>query len=121
MPLLYTLRQPQPPAKYIRFYGKCQSLYTRIRKINFLTIIMGCYKIAIMTDINKKILVVRKIKYSHRTDYYIEKTADTLDEASKYLVALEALNDDKDRSYHLFNAYGIIDAEEKHSELVARQ
>ena len=42
---------------------------------------MGCYKIAIMTDINKKILVVRKIKYSHRTDYYIEKTADTLDEA----------------------------------------
>tara|TARA_B100000029_G_scaffold407084_1_gene407900 strand:+ start:177 stop:446 length:270 start_codon:yes stop_codon:yes gene_type:complete len=79
---------------------------------------VGYYKIAIMTDTNKKILVVRKIKYSHRTDYYIEKTADTLDEASKYLVALEALNDDKDRSYHLFNAYGIIDAEKNASELV---
>jgi len=71
-----------------------------------------------MTDINKKILVVRKIQYSHRDDYYIEKTANTLDEASKYLVALEALNNDKDITYHLFNAYGIIDAEEKSSELV---
>ena len=79
---------------------------------------MGCYKIAIMTDINKKILVVEKIKYSHRCAYSIEKTADTLDEASKYLVALEALNDDKDKSYHLFNAYGIIDAEKNASELV---
>ena len=69
-------------------------------------------------DTNKIILVVRKIQYSHRDDYYIEKTADTLDEASKYLVALEALNDDKDRSYHLFNAYGIIDAEKNDSELV---
>ena len=71
-----------------------------------------------MTDINKKILVVRKIQYSHRDDYYIEKTANTLDEASKYLVALEALNNDKDKSFHLFNAYEIIDAEENSSELV---
>ena len=71
-----------------------------------------------MTDINKKILVVQKIKYSHRCAYSIEKTADTLDEASKYIVALEALNDDKDKSYHLFNAYGIIDAEKNASELV---
>ena len=115
MPLLYTLRQPQPPTKYIRFYEICQSLYTRIVKIKFLTLVLGYCKIAIMTDINKKILVVRKIQYSHRDDYYIEKTADTLDEASKYLVALEALNDDKDRSYHLFNAYGIIDAEKNNS------
>ena len=79
---------------------------------------MGCYKIAIMTDINKTILVVRKIQYSDRDDYYVEKTADTLDEASKYLVALESLNDDKKYSYHLFNAYGIIDAEKNNSELV---
>ena len=79
---------------------------------------MGCYKIAIMTDINKKILVVRKIQYSHRDDYYIEKTANTLEEASKYLVALEALNNDKDKSFHLFNAYEIIDAEKNDSELV---
>ena len=81
---------------------------------------MGCYKIAIMTDTNKKILVVRKIQYSHRDDYYIEKTANTLDEASKYLVALESLNDDKKYSYHLFNAYGIRDAEENSSELVIK-
>ena len=81
-----------------------------------------------MTDTNKIILVVQKIKYSHRCAYHIEKTANTLDEASKYLVALDSLNDDKDKSYHLFNAYGIIDAEkndselveEKHSELVDR-
>ena len=69
-------------------------------------------------DTNKTILVVRKIQYSDRDDYYVEKTANTLDEASKYLVALESLNDDKDITYHLFNAYGIIDAEEKSSELV---
>ena len=71
-----------------------------------------------MTDINKKILVVQKIKYSHRCAYSIEKTANTLDEASKYIIALEALNDDKDKSYHLFNAYGIVDAEKNASELV---
>ena len=69
-------------------------------------------------DTNKIILVVQKMKYSHRCAYHIEKTANTLDEASKYLVALESLNDDKDITYHLFNAYGIIDAEENSSELV---
>jgi hypothetical protein len=69
-------------------------------------------------DTNKIILVVQKIKYSHRCAYHIEKTANTLDEASKYLVALESLNDDKDITYHLFNAYGIRDAEENASELV---
>ena len=83
-----------------------------------MTLVVGYYKIAIMTDINKKILVVRKIQYSHRDDYYIEKTANTLDEASKYLVALESLNDDKSTTYHLFNAYGIVDAEKNDSELV---
>ena len=71
-----------------------------------------------MTDTNKIILVVQKMKYSHRCAYHIEKTANTLDEASKYIIALEALNDDKDKSYHLFNAYGIIDAEKNASELV---
>jgi len=70
-------------------------------------------------ETNKKILVVRKIQYSDRDDYYVEKTANSLDEASKYLVALESLNDDKKYSYHLFNAYGIRDAtEENSSELV---
>ena len=71
-----------------------------------------------MTDTNKIILVVEKIKYSNRCAYHIEKTANTLDEASKYIVALDSLNDDKDKSYHLFNAYGIIDAEKNDSELV---
>ena len=74
--------------------------------------------LTIMTDINKTILVVEKIKYSNRCAYHIEKTAKSLDEASKFLVALESLNDDKDKSYHLFNAYGIIDAEKDSSELV---
>ena len=69
-------------------------------------------------ETNKTILVVRKIQYSDRDDYYVEKTANSLDEASKFLVALESLNDDKDKSYHLFNAYGIIDAEKDSSELV---
>ena len=69
-------------------------------------------------DTNKIILVVRKIQYSHRDDYYIEKTANTLDEASKYLVALQSLNNDESTTYHLFNAYGIIDAEKNASELV---
>ena len=69
-------------------------------------------------DTNKTILVVQKMKYSHRCAYHIEKTANTLDEASKYLVALESLNDDKKYSYHLFNAYGVVDAEENSSELV---
>ena len=83
-----------------------------------MTLVVGYYKIAIMTDINKTILVVRKIQYSDRDDYYVEKTANTLDEASKYLVALESLNDDKKYSYHLFNAYGVVDAEKNDSELV---
>ena len=69
-------------------------------------------------ETNKKILVVRKIQYSDRDDYYVEKTANSLDEASKYLVALESLNDDKKYSYHLFNAYGVVNAEENSSELV---
>ena len=69
-------------------------------------------------ETNKTILVVEKIKYSNRCDYHIEKTAKSLDEASKFLVALESLNDDKDITYHLFNAYGIRDAEENASELV---
>ena len=69
-------------------------------------------------ETNKTILVVEKIKYSNRCAYHIEKTAKSLDEASKYLVALESLNDDKKYSYHLFNAYGVVNAEENSSELV---
>ena len=71
-----------------------------------------------MTDINKIILVVKKIQYSSRDDYRIEKTATTLEKASEYLVALNALNDDKSTTYHLFNPFGIIDAEANASELV---
>ena len=69
-------------------------------------------------ETNKTILVVRKIQYSDRDDYYVEKTANSLDEASKYLVALESLNDDESTTYHLFNAYGVVDAEKDSSELV---
>ena len=83
-----------------------------------LTLPLSSDILTIMTDINKTILVVRKIQYSDRDDYYVEKTANSLDEASKYLVALESLNDDKDITYHLFNPFGVIDAEENASELV---
>ena len=45
---IYISRHPQPPAKYIRFSGLSQSLYTRRVKINMLTdpgtwdIVGGC-------------------------------------------------------------------------------
>ena len=83
-----------------------------------LTLPLSSDILTIMTDTNKIILVVEKIQYGHRCAYHIEKTANTLDEASKYLVALESLNNDKDKSYHLFDAYGITDAKKNTLELV---
>ena len=82
MSLLYTLRQPQPPAKYIRFYGKCQSLYTRIRKINFLTIIMGCYKIAIMDNIDKLINSTKQLALQEMKEK-IQQEIDKLEKERK--------------------------------------
>ena len=43
--------------------------------------------------------------------YSIEKSAQTLDEAMKYKVALESLNNDKDYTFVLFNELGQFDIE----------
>ena len=55
----------------------------------------------------KTILVVKRFQYSTKEpSYNIEKSAQTLDEAMKYKVALELLNNDDDYSYLLFNEVG---------------
>ena len=43
--------------------------------------------------------------------YYVEKVAKTLDEATRYQVALEQLNDDKAITYTLFNEVGQFNVE----------
>ena len=56
---------------------------------------------------DKTILVVEVTKYETIPDSYsIEKTADNLEEASKYQVALKALNTEANKTYELFNALG---------------
>ena len=56
---------------------------------------------------DKTILVVEITKYETIPDSYsIEKTADNLEEASKYQVALKALNTEANKTYELFNALG---------------
>jgi hypothetical protein len=56
---------------------------------------------------NKTILVVEVTKYETIPDSYsIEKTADNLEQASKYQVALKALNTETNKTYELFNALG---------------
>ena len=61
---------------------------------------------------NKTILVVEIMKYSNGSKIYnIKKHADTLDNASEYLVALNNLNEDKDTSYELFDKFGQFEVE----------
>ena len=60
----------------------------------------------------KTILVVKRFQYSTKEpSYNIEKSAQTLDEAMKYKVALESLNNDKDYTFVLFNEVGQFDVE----------
>jgi len=63
-----------------------------------------------MSKEDKVILVVRKTQFgSCKANYYVEKWATSLDEASRYQVSLETLNDDKENvSYHLFNGFGVM-------------
>ena len=63
-----------------------------------------------MTKDNKVILVVRRFQVgSMKADYRVEKSATSLDEASRYQVSLETLNDDTENtSYHLFNGFGVM-------------
>ena len=63
---------------------------------------------------DKKILVVEVIKYKNiPTGYSIKKSADSIEEAAQYKVALENLNEAENTTYELFNRYGQIEAEEK--------
>jgi len=56
---------------------------------------------------DRTILVVEVIKYnSIPTGYSIKKTADTLEKASEYLVALKNLNESSNTTYELFNGFG---------------
>ena len=61
-------------------------------------------------NIDKVILVVRRFQVGNmKADYRVEKWATSLDEASRYQVSLETLNDDKECvSYHLFNGFGVM-------------
>ena len=63
-----------------------------------------------MSKEDKVILVVRKTQFGNcKADYYVEKWATSLAEASRYQVSLETLNDDKENvSYHLFNGFGVM-------------
>ncbi len=58
----------------------------------------------------KTILVVKRFQFSTKTPtYYIEKSAETLEEAMKYKIALESLNNDKDYTFVLFNELGQLE------------
>ena len=53
------------------------------------------------------ILVIRKAQYGDcKPNYHTEKSAKTLEEAMRYKVALELLNNEKETTYLLFNEVG---------------
>jgi hypothetical protein len=57
------------------------------------------------SQMDKIVLVVEIIKLSDRKLYNIKKSANSLDKASEYLVALNNLNDDSNITYELFNKF----------------
>ena len=60
----------------------------------------------------KTILIVKRFQYSSKTPTYnIEKSAKTLEEAMKYKIALELLNNEKETTYLLFNEVGQFEIE----------
>jgi hypothetical protein len=64
------------------------------------------------SQMEKTILVVKRFQYSTKEpSYNIEKSAQTLEEAMTYKVALESLNNDKDYTFVLFNELGQFDIE----------
>ena len=64
------------------------------------------------SQMEKTILVVKRFQYSSKTPTYnIEKSAQTLEEAMKYKIALESLNNDKDYTFVLFNEVGQFEVE----------
>mgnify|MGYP003136765381 CR=1 FL=1 len=59
------------------------------------------------SKMEKTILVIRRVQFGNcKPNYHTEKSAQTLEEAMKYKVALELLNNDDDYSYLLFNEVG---------------
>ena len=68
-------------------------------------------------NIDQVILVVRRFQVGDmKADYSVEKWATTLEDASRYKVSLETLNDNKNVSYYLFNSFGVIYNVEQKSE-----
>ena len=63
------------------------------------------------SKMEKTILVVEIIKLSDRNLYNIRKSANSLDKASEYLVALNNLNDDSNITYELFDKFGQFEVE----------
>jgi len=58
------------------------------------------------------ILVIRRSQFgSCNVNYHFEKSAKTLEEAMRYKVALEQLNNEKEITYLLFNEVGQFDVE----------
>ena len=72
-----------------------------------------------MSKENNVLLVVRRSQFGNmKPDYRVEKWATSLDEATRYKVSLETLNDDNENiSYHLFNSFGVIYEVKKPSEV----
>ena len=60
----------------------------------------------------KTILVIRRAQFGNcKPNYHTEKSAQTLEEAMKYKVALELLNNEKEVTYLLFNEVGQFEIE----------
>ena len=73
-------------------------------------------------QMDKKILVVEVIKYKNiPTGYSIKKSADSLEEAAQYKVALENLNEAENTTYELFNRFGQFEAEEKKKKVESEE
>ena len=71
---------------------------------------------------DKTILVVEVIKYKNiPTAYNIKKTANSLQQASEYLVSLRNLNDAENTTYELFNRFGQFEAEEKKKKVESEE
>ena len=64
------------------------------------------------SQMDKTVLVVEIIKLSDRHIYNIKKSANSLDRASEYLVALNNLNDDSNITYELFDKLGQFEVDE---------
>ena len=65
----------------------------------------------------KTILVIKRFQYSTKTPTYnIEKSATTLEEAMRYKIALESLNNDTDYTFVLFNELGQLDYAREETE-----